>query len=233
MEQERLSTELKRNPQKSYDILRNSYPPHILRRMSISDSKSSDVWEGSLYLIFMDIVGYTEWSSQRTPYQIYHMLKKFFELVEMESDQNITKLETVGDSWVGTSTSMLSAMNMCSNIILKTPRMRHVLFPNFDIRIGIHYGPILNVVSSRWQLFGHSMNVASRLETTSPISCIHMTSAIYEQHICQNPQLFTHLTNICRIHYTNVILKGVGKTETVVVSLNKKRSTCELVYPMI
>ena len=142
-----------------------------------------------LYLppkIFADIAGFTAWSSQREPYQVFKLLETIYhDFDAIAKSLGVFKVETIGDCYVAVTglptpqedhavrmgrfaTEILAKMDQLTKQLEKT------LGPGTSelaLRIGCHSGAVTAGVlrgdKSRFQLFGDTMNVASRMESTS------------------------------------------------------------------
>lgn len=139
----------------------------------------------SVSLIFADISGFTAWSSQREPSQVFLLLETIYSKFDKIAYRyGVFKVETVGDCYVAVS----GLPDRCENhveVIAKfareilaamtglTRNLEVSLGPDttdLALRIGVHSGQVtagvLRGERSRFQLFGDAVNVASRMEST-------------------------------------------------------------------
>lgn len=135
--------------------------------------------------MFADIAGFTAWSSEREPCQVFKLLETLYSAFDAIAKRlGVFKVETIGDCYVAVtglpdpnkdhalvcaqfSYQCLLAMNQL------THQLEMTLGPGtseLSLRIGLHSGAVtagvLRGEKSRFQLFGDTMNTASRMEST-------------------------------------------------------------------
>ncbi|KAL3941484.1 MAG: hypothetical protein SGBAC_004172 [Bacillariaceae sp.] len=145
-------------------------------------------------IVFADIVGFTAWSSAREPQQVFTLLETIYAVFDRVAYRHgVFKVETVGDSYVA-ATGLPEPMKEHAVVACKfardclkkmseiTPKLEVSLGPDTSdlrLRVGIHSGQvtagILRGERSRFQLFGDTMNTASRMESTGRSSCIQLS----------------------------------------------------------
>ena len=144
-------------------------------------------------IMFADVVGFTKWSSQREPEKVFHFLETlFFEFDKISERLGVFKLGTIGDCYIAVTGipdhQSDHAVTMCRfahecRLVLKR------VFQDLDkvcgdtaelsMRFGIHSGPVtagvLRGKKSRFELFGDTINTASRIESTSKPGMIQIS----------------------------------------------------------
>ncbi|CAB9510944.1 Receptor-type guanylate cyclase gcy [Seminavis robusta] len=147
-------------------------------------------------VFFADIVGFTKWSSSRTPIEVFELLEALYGAFDaIAKRRRVFKVETIGDCYVAV-TGLPNPQAEHAVILVKfardcMTRMRQVLEDlvetlgvdtrELDMRVGIHSGPVtagvLRGEKGRFQLFGDSVNTAARMESHGKPGMIHVSEA--------------------------------------------------------
>ena len=145
-------------------------------------------------VMFADIAGFTAWSSTRDPEQVFRLLETVYGAMdEIALRRGVFKVETVGDCYVAVcglpepmddhAVAMTRFARDCQLRMVSLSRQLEVsLGPDtadLSFRIGLHSGPVTGGVlrgqNARFQLFGDTMNQASRMESTGIRDRIQMS----------------------------------------------------------
>ena len=167
--------ELAKNIKHLAGILRAVYPPHVVEKMS-SDLGDIADHHPSVSVLMCDIVGFTDWCSHTPPNRVIECLSAYFQILDDLAEKcGIYKVETIGDGYqaiCGHDNNTPDHADRMARFALLTvdlvPLMQRIFkTEKFNIRLGIHSGPIVTGViradRPRWQLFGDTVNVASRM----------------------------------------------------------------------
>ena len=147
-------------------------------------------------VLFADIAGFTAWSSEREPEQVFTLLQTIFQSFDHTAKKrDIFKVETIGDCYVAVTglpdpqadhaVRMTKFARACMHKMYKiTQKLEVTLGPgtgDLRMRIGMHSGPVtagvLRGEKSRFQLFGDTVNTASRIESLGQKGRIHVSQA--------------------------------------------------------
>lgn len=163
------------------------------------DVKSSkpiaDLFENTT-IMFADLVGFTAWSSKRTPVEVFELLEAIYGVFDViATKRKVFKVETIGDCYVAV-TGIPAPQNDHAVIMARFARdcmsrlseLTHDLVgtlgaetADLDMRVGLHSGAttagILRGDKSRFQLFGDTVNTASRMESNSLAGRIHVSQS--------------------------------------------------------
>ena len=128
--------------------------------------------------------GFTKWSSERSPNEVFRLLEQiFWEFDDIAVRHNIFKLGTIGDCYIAV-TGIPDPVDDHAIVLAQfafdaRDKVREVCArldregldtAKLDMRFGIHSGAttagILRGTKSRFELFGDTINTASRMEST-------------------------------------------------------------------
>jgi hypothetical protein len=181
---------LQQSPACSYNG-RSKYSSNNIRLKSFLIGDSDNIPDehpiADLYpfatVLFTDIAGFTAWSSTREPVQVFILLQRLYQAFDVIAHQKrVFKVETIGDSYVAVTgvpepqrfhaVIMARFARECQKKVLQiTTELGTFLGPDtcdLHMRIGIHSGPVTAGVlrgdRARFQLFGDTVNTASRME---------------------------------------------------------------------
>lgn len=145
-------------------------------------------------IMFADLAGFTAWSSSRDPEQVFTLLETLYGAFDhVAAKRRVFKVETVGDCYVAAAgvpnPRSDHAVVMCrfageirETMNRLTTELEIVLGPgtaNLQVRSGLHSGSVTGGVlrgdNCRFQLFGDTMNTASRMESNGRPNSIQVS----------------------------------------------------------
>lgn len=144
-------------------------------------------------VLFADIQGFTKIAETMNPEQLVDELDRYFiyfdELVEKYS---VEKIKTIGDSYMcAGGVPDVDSANPIEVVLVALGMIAYVdsrqsMSRNFwNIRVGINTGPVisgtLGYKKKAFDIWGDSVNIASRMESSSEAGQINITSDTYEK----------------------------------------------------
>ena len=140
-------------------------------------------------ILFADIVGFTAFARSRQPTEVVDLLNALFSRFDdLVTAAGLEKIKTLGDGYMvagGVPTPRSDHAAAVADLALEmmdvTGSFARELDVDWGIRIGIHSGAVVaGVIGKRkfaYDLWGDTVNVASRLESTSEPGRIQLSEA--------------------------------------------------------
>ncbi len=172
---EKRTEELSNERERSERLLLNILPDAIAQRLKSGDTIIADSFD-AVSVIFVDIVGFTQLTSQLKALELIELLNKFF--IGIDQIATITgfeKIKTIGDSYMAVVglplADPLHALNAVKSALAMMEVGRSVsasLGRDIRFRIGMHCGPVVaGVIGERkfsYDVWGDTVNIAARME---------------------------------------------------------------------
>ncbi len=147
-------------------------------------------------VLFTDFEGFTAIAANMPPEEVVKELNEcFMKFDEIAEKYHLEKIKTIGDSYmcagglpVKNKTHPVDAVSAGKEILSfiekRNERLKKMGKPPWPIRIGIHTGELVaGVVGKRkfaYDIWGDTVNVASRMETNSEAGHINISEATYK-----------------------------------------------------
>jgi adenylate cyclase len=191
-QQGQLYGKLRYQQEKTETLLLNILPKLIAQRLKQNPGIIADSFE-SVTVMFADIVGFTNLSAQISALELVQLLNEIFSLFDaLAQRHNLEKIKTIGDAYMVVGGLSIPNENHLSAIADLALDMQQAIAQvqtlqgkPFQIRIGINCGSVVaGVIGSNkfiYDLWGDTVNVASRMESTGIPGYIQVTESIYEQ----------------------------------------------------
>ncbi|MBZ8180235.1 adenylate/guanylate cyclase domain-containing protein [Oscillatoria salina] len=173
-------------------LLLNILPQPIADRLKTGESPIADQFE-EVSVLFADLVGFTQFSAQKKPTELLEFLNEIFsEFDQLASNHSLEKIKTIGDAYMVVGGLPIPRPDATAAIAKMALDMQSFLADfnlkkqqNFSLRIGIHTGAVVAGVIGMskfiYDLWGDTVNIASRMESSGIPGKIQVTSAVYER----------------------------------------------------
>ena len=211
-------------------LLLTILPRQIIGRLNQGEVMIADRFEG-VSVLFADLVGFTKHSARTTPAAMVEYLNRLFlEFDGLARELGVEKIKTIGDAYMAvaglhdpTPDPFAAIAKMAVGIIDRVGRVNGQFGLPLRIRIGIHSGPVVAGIIGEhrflYDVWGDTVNVASRLEAYSLPNRIHVSEEIAR-----------HLGDPFALEPRGSInVKGKGKLETFFLSQIQART--DVVHP--
>lgn len=192
---DRLQGLLQEEHRKSIALLYNILPEETARELKRTGSAKARRYE-SATVMFTDFVGFTRFASVLSAEEMVEQIDFYFrKFDEIASKHNLEKIKTVGDSYMCAGglpkpndtharDAVEAALEMRQFVEeMKDQKIEQIGFP-FDMRIGIHTGSLVAGVVGKdkiaYDIWGETVNIASRMEQSCETGKINFSQATYE-----------------------------------------------------
>jgi PAS domain S-box-containing protein len=177
--------------EKSEKLLLNILPKAIADRLKQFDGVIADSFE-SVTVLFADLVSFTRMSSELSPQDLVDLLNLIFSSFDTLCETyGLEKIKTIGDAYMVAGGIPIPTENhadaiacMALDMVNKVAELRDLTGRPLQIRVGIHTGAVIaGVIGTQkfiYDLWGDTVNVASRMESHSEVGKIQVTQATYE-----------------------------------------------------
>lgn len=179
--------------EKSEGLLHNILPVPIADRLKENPEIIADGFE-SVSVMFADIVGFTRLSSVLSPGELVNYLNTIFShFDELAAKYEMEKIKTIGDAYMvsgGLPSHTLGHLERMADMALEMieyveAHQYHGEVEKLQIRIGFHTGPVvagvIGIKKFAYDLWGDTVNIASRMESHGEPGKINVTETVKDQ----------------------------------------------------
>ena len=168
----------------------NILPARVAEELKQTGKTTPELFE-NVTVLFSDFVGFTKLSSELAPTRLIEELNDIFTQFDTIIEANeCERIKTVGDAYLAVCGMPQPHLNHAANIIragiemVKWLKERNAASPlKWIARIGINTGPVVgSVVGVKkyiYDVFGDTINTASRMESNSEPMRINISEATY------------------------------------------------------
>lgn len=181
--------------QRSEELLLNILPEETaqeLKEKGHSDAQLID----QVTVLFTDFKGFTAMSEQVTPKDLVADLHECFSAFDNICEKyGIEKIKTIGDAYMAAGGLPTPNQTHAKDVVQAALEMAEVVekgkakktaeaLPFFEIRIGVHTGPvvagIVGVKKFQYDIWGDTVNTASRMESSGAVGKVNISEATYD-----------------------------------------------------
>ncbi|MDX2097478.1 MAG: adenylate/guanylate cyclase domain-containing protein [Leptolyngbyaceae cyanobacterium bins.59] len=192
-ERHQMEVEMRREHWRSERLLTNILPFQIARRLKTNTNTIADYYE-EVTVLFADLVNFTAASARMSPPQLVTLLNSIFSAFDQLAERHgLEKIKTIGDAYMVASGLPTPCPDHAQSIAQMALEMQQVIqqFPHpvsgepFQLRIGINSGSVtagvIGIKKFIYDLWGDTVNIASRMEATGEAGKIQVTASTYER----------------------------------------------------
>lgn len=180
---------------RSEDLLLNILPAEIAKELKEKGSADARSFE-NVTILFTDFKEFTQASEQLSARELVDEINTCFEAFDRIVDKyGIEKIKTIGDSYMAAGgipvptalsvqNTVKAGLEMQAFIIKRKAELEAKGLPAFSMRVGIHTGPvvagIVGVKKFQYDIWGDTVNTASRMESAGEVGKVNVSQATYE-----------------------------------------------------
>lgn len=183
---------LREQQAKSESLLLNILPQPIADRLKEETNTIADSFD-EVTVLFADLVGFTEMSAKLSPIEVVEQLNAIFsEFDRLTECYELEKIKTIGDAYMvvgglpevrGDHAEIVADMALGMQAAIA--KINAEKQQNFAIRVGINTGSVVaGVIGMKkfiYDLWGDTVNTASRMESHGKAGAIQVTEMTYQR----------------------------------------------------
>ena len=173
-----------------YESTKDEYKKGVKSNHTKEEKVSGEYFSSSTVL-FCDFVGFTKKTENMQPGELVEILDTFFNGFDKIIERfELKKVKTIGDAYMAVGGIPDLNSNHAERVVLASKEIiNFVTGINFQqeaigneswhVRIGIHSGPVIaGNTSSNFDIWGDTVNIASRLESSGEVMKINISEEV-------------------------------------------------------
>ena len=186
--------ELEAEKNRSESLLLNILPKEIAEELTAHPDRTLAKEYPNVTVLFTDIVGFTKISGEMTAEEVVTMLNKMFSMFDERAQrEGIEKIKTIGDAYMAASgltpdknnNGAIQMLKFANGLLQDVHTFNESSPVKLLIRLGINSGPLVAGVIGKtkfiYDIWGDTVNLASRMESTGTPMRIHVSQFTKEQ----------------------------------------------------
>ncbi|MBI1288916.1 MAG: tetratricopeptide repeat protein [Flavobacteriales bacterium] len=184
-----------RGKKRSDELLLNILPEETAQELKEKGHSDAQLIE-HVTVLFTDFKGFTALSEKVTPKELVKDLHECFSAFDnICGKYGIEKIKTIGDAYMAAGGLPSPNTTHAQDVVKAALEMREFVekgkrdkvakgLPFFEIRIGVHTGPvvagIVGVKKFQYDIWGDTVNTASRMESSGEAGKVNISQTTYE-----------------------------------------------------
>jgi class 3 adenylate cyclase/Tfp pilus assembly protein PilF len=211
---------------RSDNLLLNILPAEIAQELKEKGEAAARDFE-MVSILFTDFKEFTQVSEKLSAAELVNEINACFKAFDTICGKyKVEKIKTIGDAYMAAGGLPIPTDDSVKNTVLAALEMQDFISkrklektklgePAFEMRIGIHTGPvvagIVGVKKFQYDIWGDTVNTASRVESEGEVRKVNISPSTYE--LIKNDPLFSFESR------GKITAKGKGEIEMYFVTL--------------
>jgi len=186
---------IERQQEISEGLLLNILPEQVAMELKASGRAQARHFD-NVTILFTDFKGFTSIAEKLSPADLVQELSTCFEAFDgIVARHGVEKIKTIGDAYMAAGglpvptegsarSSVLAALEMQSFMRAHSAQRKAQGLLAFEMRVGIHTGPvvagIVGVKKFQYDIWGDTVNIASRMESNGEVGRVNISESTYE-----------------------------------------------------
>ncbi|MBL8011338.1 MAG: response regulator [Flavobacteriales bacterium] len=187
--------ELKHEKDRSEELLKNILPENVANELKVRGTAEARHFD-QVTVLFSDFRDFTHITEQLSASELVEELNVCFNAFDRIMEKyGVEKIKTIGDAYMAAGGVPDPSGGMPLAVVLAGLEMQRIMQerqaerkamgrPTFEMRVGIHTGPVVAGIVGRrkfqYDIWGDTVNVASRMESTGEPGEVNISSATYD-----------------------------------------------------
>ena len=176
------------------NLLLNILPSEVAEELKVKGSAEAQQFD-EVTVLFTDFKGFTQLSEKMSPKELVFVINEYFsDFDHIMGKYGIEKIKTIGDAYMAVGGLPITTSTHALDVVLAAIEIQQLVAEHkrvkeakgelfFEIRIGIHTGPvvagIVGVKKFAYDIWGSTVNIASRMESNGEVGKINISKTTY------------------------------------------------------
>ena len=186
---------IEKEKKRSDELLLNILPSEVAEELKAKGSADAKQFD-DVTVMFTDFKNFTQISEKLSPTELVNEIHTCFKAFDnIIGKHNIEKIKTIGDSYMCAGGLPVANKTHADDVVMAALEIQKFMQEHlqqrkmegkevFEIRIGIHTGPvvagIVGIKKFAYDIWGDTVNIASRMEASSEAGRINLSGNTYE-----------------------------------------------------